>query len=173
MFVADLISRSAAHGLLPIGIGSVTLSELEGPITSVAPFRGKAKAVKETLGGWPAPNRSKGAVVWSGRNEAFVLGNCPDLTGLAATTDQTDAWAHLLLEGADMAQVLARLCPLDLNPSVMKNGHAARSLLGHMNALYWRRGKAKMEIFVFRSMARTAIHELERAMTGIAARAEL
>ena len=79
----------------------------------------------------------------------------------------------LRLEGAGVEEVLARLTPLDLNPGMFKRGHAARSLLGHMNMVIARVGAEAFEIMVFRSMTKTAVHELEEAMKSIAARAAL
>ena len=172
MSAPRLTATSAASGLLPIAIGGMQLTEVEAPqITSVAPFKGQETKLRSALSAWPKPNRAVNSVLWAGFGHAFVLGDCPDLNGLAAVTDQSDAWAQLVLEGAELESVLARLCPVDL--SEMKRGHTARSLLGHMNALYWRVGARRMEIFVFRSMAATAVHEIERSMIGIAARARL
>ena len=169
MSAPRLTATSAAAGLLPLAIGQMTLSEIEAPqITSVAPFDGNEAAVRTKLGAWPKSNRAVKSVLWAGQGMAFVLGDCPDVSDVAAVTDQSDAWAQLVLEGPDLEDVLARLCPLDL--STMKRGHTARSLLGHMNALYYRSGTRKMEFFVFRSMAETAVHDLTRAMRGVAAR---
>lgn len=163
-----LKAHSAAHDLLPAPIGGMSLGEETAPITSVAPFKGQEAAVTTILGGWPEPGAVVGNVLWSARGQAFVIGACPDLTGLAAVTDQSDAWAYLVLEGAALTDVLARLCPLDLD--TMAPGQTARSLLGHMNALYWRQSETRMALFVFRSMARTAVTELVHAMERVAAR---
>ena len=84
-------------------------------------------------------------------------------------TDQSDGWAVMRLEGAGARDVLARLCPLDLRAPVFKRGHTARSLLGHMNASITRVGVNAFEIMVFRSMANTAVHELNEAMKSVAA----
>lgn len=166
-----LTPTAPAAGLLPRTIGGLSLEETMGQITSVAPLRGQSGALKSALGGWPAPGRATKSLLWAGRDLVFVLGDCPDLAGMAATTDQSDAWAHLILKGAGAEEVLARLCPLDL--ATLKRGDTARSLLGHMNALYWRSGANTFEIFVFRSMAGTAVHELTRAMAGVTARQAL
>lgn len=91
----------------------------------------------------------------------------------AALTDQSDGWAVFSLQGQGVEDVLARLTPLDLNRGVFKRGHAARSLLGHMSAIFLRTGENAFQIMVFRSMARTAVHELEVAMKAVAARAAL
>ncbi|MCG6904137.1 MAG: sarcosine oxidase subunit gamma [Rhodobacter sp.] len=175
-----LIAKSACDGLLPVTIGSVTLSEFSpDAITSLAPFNGRAAAVsgalKSAIGaGFPAANRCTGKagarVAWSGIGQALVIGPRVEIDG-AAMTDQTDAWACLALDGARAGEVLARLCPLDLRDSQFKTGHAARSLLGHMTGLFLRTGARRFELLVFRSMAQTAVHELTGAMTSVDAQA--
>ncbi|WP_375550657.1 sarcosine oxidase subunit gamma [Rhodophyticola porphyridii] len=183
--MARLIAKSAASGLLPIEIGTVTLTE-ETPaaITALMPFAGKLRALSAALKAahgvpFPGPNRSsaKGGtrVCWSGLDEAFLIGDPAqaDLADHAAVVDQTDAWAVLHLEGKDAAEVLARLTPINLGREHFKRGHAARSLIGHMTALIIRTGAQGFTILIFRSMAATAIHELDVAMRGVAARAAL
>ncbi|EEW24548.1 sarcosine oxidase subunit gamma [Rhodobacter ferrooxidans] len=164
----------------PLQIGGAKLSAIDpGPITSVAPFRGKEAAVAvalERLGlSFPAPGQyveSNGLrLVWTGRDQAFLIGAAPEgLEGLAALTDQSDGWAALLLEGPAAEAVLARLYPLDLRASVFPPGHASRSALNHMLSILLRTGADSFQIMVFRSMAQTAWHELHAAMTGLAAR---
>ena len=168
--MGNLIATSAASGLCPVAIGSLRLTERTPALTSVSPFKGKKTAVRKALGNWPAPNEAKGNVLWAGRNLAFVVGECADLAGLAATTDQTDAWTALTLEGDDLEAVMARLTPLDMR--TLGAGATARGLLGHMSALY-HRTQTGMDIYVFRSMAHTAVHEITHAMTSVAARAAL
>lgn len=168
--MGNLIATSAASGLCPVAIGSLRLTERTPALTSVSPFKGRKTAVRKVLGHWPAPNEAKGNVLWAGRNLAFVVGECADLAGLAATTDQTDAWTALTLEGDDLEAVMARLTPLDMR--TLGAGATARGLLGHMSALY-HRTQTGMDIYVFRSMAHTAVHEITHAMTSVAARAAL
>ncbi len=168
--MADLIARTALAGQGPVTWGGLTLREVTWDrITSVAPFRG---ADVGALLDWPAPNRvvarDGGRIVWTGPGQAFLFGPVPEgLADHAALTDQSDGWAGLALEGKGAAEVLARLVPLDLD--TMGPGEASRTLLGHMNALIIRVGTG-FEALVFRSMARTAWHDIEAAMRGVAAR---
>ena len=74
------------------------------------------------------------------------------------------------LSGAAAADVLARLVPLDLRLAACPVGTALRTQVNHMNAVILRTGDYGFEILVFRSMARTAWHELEAAMGMVAAR---
>jgi sarcosine oxidase subunit gamma len=179
--VANLIESTACDGLLPLKVGAASLQELAPDrITSVAPFNGKHRAVGTALKaqglGWPAPGRSlvKGdaSCLWTGRGQAFLIGADPEgLTGLAALTNQTDAWARLCLEGASAEAVLARLVPVDVGKTAFPINSVARTGLGHMMAILHRTGVEQFQVMVFRSMAATAVHELGRAMSTLAARA--
>jgi heterotetrameric sarcosine oxidase gamma subunit len=66
--------------------------------------------------------------------------------------------------------VLARLIPLDVRLAAFGVGHAVRTPLNHMNAVLWRTGPYAFTLLVFRSMARTAWHEVAEAAQMVAAR---
>jgi len=178
--VARLISKSPLAGLVPVEVGGLTLSEVEtGPVTSVAPFKGKqtavSKALKAAVGlGMPKVGRmdSKGEAraLWAGRGRALVMGVAlPDLEG-AALTDQTGANAVLRIEGPAVDAVLARLVPLDLRATAFPVGQTARTMVGHMMASVTRVGDAAFEVMVMRSMAQTLVHDIEGAAKAVAAR---
>lgn len=181
--MADLTARSPA-GLAPFTLGTVALREAEmGPITALMPYRGKEAALSNALEAhhglrFPAPNRmTKGdgcRIAWSGLDQAFLFGTRPhaDLAQHGAVVDQSDAWTHLSLDGADVEDVMARLVPVDLSIGSFPVGTAIRSSIGHMSALILRRAPDGMDMLVFRSMAGTALHDLDRAMRAVAARAE-
>lgn len=180
--MVDLIEKSACEGLLPVTKGTVTLSEIAPVIvTSVTAFQDQADAVSSALEAadgvaMPAPNRSVGTAklraIWIGPNQAFLIGKPlrADLAGLASTTDQSDAWAIVKLEGQHASDVLARLTPLDLRASQFKRGHTAKTDLMHMMASITKTGGDVFEIMVFRSMAKTLVHDLTTAMATLAAR---
>lgn len=174
--MARLIPLTPFDGLLPLTVGPWTVTEVEiDAMWSVAPLAGQDKAVSGALTtGFPAPNRMltrDGArAIWTGPGQALVTGELPDLAGKAAVTDQSDAWAVARIEGEGAQEVLARLVPVDLDPAVFKRGHTARTLVGHMTASVTRVAPNAFEIMVMRSMAATLHHELDRAMTGVAAR---
>lgn len=180
--VVELIAKSPCAGLLPMTIGGLSLRE-ETPdhITSLAPYRGRQAALGQALQaahgmGYPAPNRATGKAgsraVWFGRDMALLIGPAPDATLAehAALSDQSDAWAVVLLEGAQAEDVLARLVPVDLRRQVFKRGHTARSELKHMMASVTRTGAQVFQIMVMRSMAQTLVHDLKTAMEAVAAR---
>ncbi|RVT84534.1 sarcosine oxidase subunit gamma [Rhodobacteraceae bacterium CCMM004] len=174
-----LRAESPCAGLdLPQTAGGATLSEIVPErIVSVMPFRGREGDVDTALAaaglGWPGPGEVVGgdgaAAVWSGRGQAMVFGAEVAPDG-AAVTDQSDAWAVLRLDGPDAAAVLARLVPLDLRRRSFAAPGSARTLLSHQPCLLIRRAAETWEICVFRSMAETAVHEILRAMAGVAAR---
>ena len=183
--MAELEPTSPAAGLLPLAVNGADLTEvLPARITSVAPFRGTESALSDAMKaawgvGFPAPGRttSKGGVraIWSGLDQALVLsdGAAPDLSGLAATTDQSDGWAVLRLEGPAAEAVLARLTPHDLNGAIFKRGHTARTLIQHVNVVLARVGPEAFEMMCLRSFARSLIHDLHVAMKSVAALVDL
>jgi heterotetrameric sarcosine oxidase gamma subunit len=180
--VPELIAKSALEGHGALALGGITLAEVAlGPITSIAVLPGGAKAVAKGLKPFglamPAPNsfaeKAGARLVWTGRDQAFLVGVEPRAIEGAAVTDQSDGWAVLALSGLGAVDVLARLAPMDLRLSAFPVGRAVRSGLNHMNAVILRTGDYAFEIMVFRSMARTAWHEIAQAMETVAARASL
>lgn len=178
----DLIAKSPCAGLLPLSVGTVTLSEEDaGTMTSLAPYAGRSKdlsvALKAAHGmGFPAPGRTTGKAgaraIWFSQGQAMLMGPAPDasLGRHAALCDQSDAWAIVRLEGKRCVDVLARLVPLDLRPASFKRGHTARTECAHMMASLTKTGENAFQIMVFRSMAKTLVHDLKTAMEGVAAR---
>lgn len=182
--VASLIETPALGSLLPIESGPWRLVAAEpAPMTSVAPYAGKVRNVTTALkplglrypaaGQWQRAQTGPAEIFWAGHSVAFLCGAMPParLAGVAALTDQTDGWAAMDLSGGGLDQVMARICPLDLRETAFPVGSAARSMVGHMQAILLRRDAGTLRILVFRSMARTAVAELSRAMSGVVARA--
>jgi sarcosine oxidase subunit gamma len=176
--VPELIAKPALEGR-GLTSGTVTLAEIDlGPISSIAVFPGGAKAVAKglkTLGlAMPEPlsfAEKKGArIVWTGRDQAFLVGVEPPALEGAAVTDQSDGWTVLSVSGAGVADVLARWVPIDLRLAAFPVGRAVRTQLNHMNVVILRVGDHAFEVMVFRSMARTAWHEIETAMHMVSAR---
>lgn len=173
--MADLIATPPFADLdVPVTLGSVRASPLPmATVHAIAPFPGRMADVAARLGGFPAPGQvldtPTGRLVWAGREAAFLWGAAPDLTGLAAVTDQSDGWAGLRLEGAGAADVLARLVPVDL--ATLSPPAAIRSQLNHLPLLLIHPAAETWDLWSFRSMAGTLVHEVEAAMRGVAARA--
>ncbi len=179
--MAKLIAKTPCEALLPFTAGTCTLSEeLPEAITSIAPAKGQEMAVSDALKAefgaeFPSPNRATGKAgaraVWSGAGQALLLGPVPGAIKGAAMTDQSDAWAVMRLEGDAAEAVLARLVPVDLRAEQFKRGHTARTMLFHMSCSITRVGADAFDIMVFRSMARSAVHELSTALRSVAAQA--
>ena len=177
--MVELLSLTPCAGLLPVTVGQVTMTEVVvGKMVSVAPFAGQDKAVsaalKDQIGVGLAPvNRvvRKGdiSVQWFGHGIWLVRGDVA-LDGLAAVTDQSDGWAVVQVAGAGVADVLARLVPVDLRAGVFKKDHAARTMLGHMSVALTRVAPDAFEIMAMRSMAGTLVHELTTAAENVSAR---
>lgn len=185
----DLIAKPAL-GHPPLTLAGTTLAEADWtPIHSIAAFPGREKALDQSLGtlglGFPLPNRwvqqtlpdnkasdETGArMVWAGRDQAFLFGAVPPADLPAAVTDQSDGWVILTLTGPEARAVLFRLVPLDLRH--LGPGDCARSALNHMPLLLIVEAADRFRLLTFRSMARTAWHELHEALVRIAARRDI
>lgn len=175
--MAELDASGALDGLgLPVEAGGCRLAALpEVRRAVVAPFAGREAAVAAALGA--ALPRGRVAALPAGRVLPFALGQwlveaaaVAGLEGLAAVVDQGDAWAGLGLTGAAAGEMLARLVPLDLDPSVFPPGAAARSRLREVPMLLVA-VEGGFELMVPRSYVRTAVQDLAEAMRGVAARA--
>lgn len=166
----DLIAKSALDGR-SLTLAGTTLAEAAiGALTSIAPFPGQTDATAAALGhAFPAPNTTCGPLMWTGRDQAFLMGTPPDLTGVAACTDQTGGWTALRLTGPHAADALMRIAPIDLRAHSFPPGTCTRTALNHMAAIILRDADGYL-ILTFRSMAETAWHELETALRALAAR---
>ncbi len=178
----ELIAKSPLSGVWPVAHGGLRLSEHSlGQITSIAPMPGQENAVAKALKplglAYPAPNifvtAGEATLVWTARDTAFLIGIAPPTITGAALTDQSGGWAALRLEGATADQALMRLYPLDLRLHTFPQGSSARAPLNHMQSVLLRTAPYAFDILVFRSMARTAWHEIEAAMKTLTARAAL
>ena len=134
----------------------------------VAPFRGEVAPGPEGR----AVSVAGGRIVWAGLDQWLVEGEATVPTQGAAVTDQSDAWVGLGLSGGAACAVLARLVPVDVDATVLPPGRVVRSMLGHV-ALVLIATEGGFELFVPRSLARTAVEDLAAAMRGVAARAAL
>ncbi|MBE1293630.1 MAG: sarcosine oxidase subunit gamma [Rhodobacteraceae bacterium] len=180
--MVELVAKTPCEGLLPISVGDVSLTEdLPASLTMLTARKGRLEACSEVLKSvhgvaMPKPNRATGTqaarAIWFGRDQAMLVGVTPDssLLNEASVVDQSDAWAVIKLEGDGAEAVLARLVPVDLRAATFKRGHTARTMLGHMTVSITRVGEQAFQIIAFRSMAKTLVHDLQRAMESVAAR---
>ena len=84
-----------------------------------------------------------------------------ELTDVAYTTMQTDAWAIIELSGAGATAALERICPLDLDPQTFPNGAAARTMMEHLGALIIRLEADRFLLMSARSSAQSFLHAVE------------
>ncbi|MFN7222454.1 MAG: sarcosine oxidase subunit gamma [Paracoccaceae bacterium] len=172
----DLIAKPAL-GVAAVTLAGTTLAEEpQVRITSVAPWPGQSDEVGAALGlAFPKPNtvsRSDGArLVWAGREIAFLFDAAAPEGLPAAITDQSDGWVTLSLGGPCAVAVLARLVPLDLR--AIEPGQAFRTALTHLPLLLIVEAPDSFSLLTFRSMAKTAWHEVQEAMEKVAARLAL
>lgn len=175
-----LTAKSPAHGLVPVTIGAATLDEITpANIAFVTPYQGQGDALSQamkTAHGMAAPaahratGRDGARAIWFGAQIALV-GPVPDATlaQYAAVVDQSDGWCILRLSGPTLDPILARLCPVDMRTTAFKRGHVVRSQLQHMNVVYHRVSEDAVDIYGFRSMAQTMVHDITTAMDSVAA----
>lgn len=180
--MVELLAKTPCEGLLPITVGDVSLIEvLPVSLTMLTARKGRFEACSERLKSahgmaMPKPNRATGTAaaraIWFGHDQVLLVGPAPNwsLQNEATVVDQSDAWAVVKLEGAGAEDVLARLVPVDLSMATFKRGHTARTMLGHMTVSITRVGEQAFQIMAFRSMAKTLVHDLQRAMESLAAR---
>jgi len=179
--VAELIALTPLAGHVPLTVGRFDLTEADlGPIHSVAPLPGRRAALDAALLAagfvFPAPSEMHegpaGRMVWAGRDLAFLMGAAPSdaVRAAAAVTDQSDGWAALRLSGRGIADVLARLVPVDCGDGALPPGRAVRTQINHMPGLLLREGAEAVVLMTFRSMGATLVHEVAEAARRVSAR---
>lgn len=134
-------------------------------ITSVSPWPGQAAILRSQLGAFPDPGEvihlGHLRLVWAGRETAFVFG-APlpiDRQSCCAVCDQSDGWAGVAIEGPGAEAFLIRRLPFDLRK--LPSPGSARSMLGHLPILVVRSDQASFELWFWRSMTASLLHELD------------
>lgn len=89
------------------------------------------------------------------------------LDGAAYTTDQTDVWAGLVLDGAAARRALERICPLDLHPRAFAVDDAARTVMEHLGVLIIRTGPETWLLLSASSSAGSFLHAVETSLRNI------
>jgi sarcosine oxidase subunit gamma len=84
-----------------------------------------------------------------------------------ALFDVSASYVGWSIAGARAARVLNRECPLDLSPRAFPAGHCAQSVLGHVNALFYRpRDLPSFVVVAARSFAADAWRALTTAASA-------
>ena len=108
-------------------------------------------------------------MVWTAH--PFSRSKCDEkLNKFAILTDQSDAWVILRMSGDLIEDVLMRLSPVDVRLKTFKVGSVVRTGLLHVNVTLHRIGANTIDVYGFRSMAKTLCHELTQALSSVAAR---
>jgi sarcosine oxidase subunit gamma len=109
-----------------------------------------------------ATSRGDLTLVWSGPSQWLAVSTqaglsrrlAEELRGLAAITDQSDARAVLVLEGARVRDALAKGCPVDLHPRSFGSGDAAVTAIAGIGVQLWQAEEGDaFTIAIARSMA--------------------
>lgn len=90
------------------------------------------------------------------------------LKGTVYTTDQSDVWTALTLEGTGALAVLERICPLDLHVSVFPTDAAARTLMEHLGVMIIRTREDAFMLLSASSSATSFLHAIETSMRNVA-----
>ncbi|SHI39715.1 sarcosine oxidase subunit gamma [Wenxinia saemankumensis] len=144
-----------------------------GPVGMVT-FRGDlgAEPVQRALGevaGLDLPERGRAAIgartlLWMSPDELMLVCDRGEAGALAAdlsarldgvhhlALDISDARTVLVVEGA-VREVLAKLAPVDLHPSVFPVGAFRRTRLNQVAAAFWLVSETEARVICFRSVA--------------------
>ena len=176
-----LLPKTAAAGLTPIKISNTKIIEIDAlTLTSISANKGKSEKLCEHLKkshgmSLPHSGRASGRegarALWFGQHTLLVGPKCDEkLNKFAILTDQSDAWVILRMSGDLIEDVLMRLSPVDVRLRTFKVGNVVRTGLLHVNVSLHRIGENTIDLYGFRSMAKTLCHELTQALSSVAAR---
>ena len=76
-------------------------------------------------------------------------------------TDQSDTWAMIRVTGERSRDVLERICPIDLEPSVFTVGSVSRTIMEHIGTIIYRDGDDSYVLLTMRSFGRSMLHAIE------------
>ena len=162
--VSPLAGRETSAFVTVRDGGPVGMVTLRGDLSS-EPFQ---KAVGEVAGVF-LPERGRisiegdRALAWMSPDELLLL--TPDAQGAVAVlsnalagqhfmaVEVSDARAFIVLEGAGVRDVLAKLAPVDLHPDAFAVGQFRRSHLGQVAAAFWLSAEDRAHVICFRSVA--------------------
>lgn len=169
---ANGISLRAPSGLaivsvaLPLGQEADAEKAIETAYGAALPDPGKSIVAKDGA-----------RLVRLGRDQAFVIFHhtAPDaervvarlLDGKAYTTDQTDVWTCLEIDGETSRRALERICPIDLHPGAFAEGDAARTVMEHLGVLIIRTGANGFLLLSASSSAGSFLHAVETSVENV------
>ena len=83
------------------------------------------------------------------------------------TTEQSDAWAGVLISGKQAPLCLERICPLDLSEKAFPVGTAVRTLMEQLNVLIIKTGREDFTLFSGSSSAISFLEAIEISARNI------
>lgn len=153
------IREAGLRGMITLrgDLGSRKLKSVCTGLTGVDfPGQGQANCVGEQGLAWMSPDE---VLVMVGHDKV------PDALEKIAkalkgqhhlAVDVSDARAVIFVEGSFAREVIGKLAPVDLCPSVLKPGDFRRTRLGQVAAAFWMRDEDTFEVICFRSVAHYA-----------------
>ena len=179
------MSRIYAAGRHGVGEGAagLTMTELTGfDLVQVMARRGQWSAVARParmatarpLPARPEAVEADGALlIWSGPDQFLALSprrlrrwkrHGSAFSGIASLSEQSDGRSLIRITGSRARDMLAKVCSLDLHPSVFPVGAAAATSIDHTSVNLWRGndkdGSAVFYLLVFSTFAESLWHTL-------------
>ncbi|MEM6482703.1 MAG: sarcosine oxidase subunit gamma family protein [Pseudomonadota bacterium] len=173
---------SSLSGAAYVGYVQVTETGLNGMITlrgdlSDANF---TKAVKGAIGLDVPDTRGIGfkdrkGIAWMSPDELMVFVEYKDTAKTVAAlsealaeqhhlaVDVSDARAMFALTGASVREVVAKLCPVDMDPAQFGPGKIRRTRMAQIPAAIWMPKEGEIRVICFRSVAQYAFDLLKDA----------
>ncbi|MGE4595339.1 MAG: sarcosine oxidase subunit gamma family protein [Gammaproteobacteria bacterium] len=82
-------------------------------------------------------------------------------------TDQSDTWAMIRVSGERSRDILERICPIDLDPSVFTLGSVSRTIMEHIGTIIYRDGDDSYVLLTMRSFGRSMMHAIEVSVENV------
>ena len=82
-------------------------------------------------------------------------------------TDQSDTWAMIRVSGERSRDILERICPIDLDPSVFTLGSVSRTIMEHIGTIIYRDGDDSYVLLTMRSFGRSMLHAIEVSIENV------
>ena len=89
------------------------------------------------------------------------LGDC------VYTTNQSDVWVSLRLQGNEVPKVLERICPIDIHSSIFTVGSVARTIMDHLGTIIYHEADLDFTLMSASSSATSFLHAIEKSIENV------
>lgn len=89
------------------------------------------------------------------------------LKGTAYTTDQTDVWVALDINGPKARDAMERICPVDLHDDGFAVMDVARTMMEHLGVIILRTAEEEWRLLSASSSAKSFLHALETSIKNV------